>query len=398
MSGEWIVDGVEAKVFSYPLVLFGLTDLVRGKWGRVWLWLGAASSFHVLVGGWAVIMALVSWALQPADSRSRFVSMLPGLICGGLLSLPGLIPAIQLSSGVTPEIRDQAQRIYVFERLAHHLQLRAFDPVHIIRHLSLIVVFFAISLNLRKGIEFRRLWGFTCGAILLVFVGALVDILLGENRLGAALLRFYWFRPSDVFVPLGCSIAIIQGLSLRKATHPQQCAWMLIAVILLTSASVAHQVWQFHETPVPAGDRQGGIRNLRQLDQWQDVCRWCDANLPIDALVLTPLDHQTFRWYANRSELVNWKDVPQDAARLVEWQRRRDQSAELHHAFELHNQSIALRTLKPLAVEYRFAYLITRFPVDLRPGGHEPIFHNRSYIVYRIARDSAEGLKLLIEE
>ena len=34
---------------------------------------------------------------------------------------------------------------------------------------------------------------------------------------------------------------------------------------------------------------------------------------------------QTFKWYAERREVCCWKDVPQDAAELVQWwQRQRD--------------------------------------------------------------------------
>ncbi len=391
MSGEWLVDGVEAKVFAYPLLLFGLVDLVCGKWYRVWLWFGAASSFHVLVGGWAVIMLFVSWVLQPVDSRPRMVSMIPGICLGGLLAVPGLIPALQLSSGVSPEVRNQAQQIYVFERLAHHLQIRSFDPIYITRHLLLMVVFFVISVNLRQDIRFRRLWGFTCGAILLVVGGALVDGVLGESGLAAALLRFYWFRPSDVFVPLGCAIAMILGLSRLKQKYPAQAAWLMIGAILFVSASVIHQAWSFHATPIPAADRQGGVRNLRQLEQWRDICQWCDANLSEDSLVLTPLDHQTFRWYSNRSELVNWKDVPQDARGLVQWQKRRDQSAQLHEALELNDRDAALRSLEDIALEYPVEYFITRFPVDLRQGGHVPLYYNRSYAIYQLARGEEES-------
>ena len=46
-------------------------------------------------------------------------------------------------------------------------------------------------------------------------------------------------------------------------------------------------------------------------------------NIPIaDALFLTPRMSQTFRWYASRGEVVNWKDIPQDAKGIVEWWRR----------------------------------------------------------------------------
>src|SRR5262249_51621135 len=61
MAGEWLIGGGEAKGFAYVLVLLGLESLVRGRWTRTWLLLGAACSFHVLVGGWSVAAALVAW-------------------------------------------------------------------------------------------------------------------------------------------------------------------------------------------------------------------------------------------------------------------------------------------------------------------------------------------------
>ena len=41
-----------------------------------------------------------------------------------------------------------------------------------------------------------------------------------------------------------------------------------------------------------------------------------------DEVFLTPRHQQTFKWYAERGEVVNWKDVPQDAKNLLEWNRR----------------------------------------------------------------------------
>ena len=39
----------------------------------------------------------------------------------------------------------------------------------------------------------------------------------------------------------------------------------------------------------------------------------------VDARFITPRMQQTFKWYAGRSEVCAWKDIPQDAAGLVAW-------------------------------------------------------------------------------
>ena len=52
---------------------------------------------------------------------------------------------------------------------------------------------------------------------------------------------------------------------------------------------------------------------------WRDVCHWVRTQLPTTARCLTPTDHQTFKWYAQRAELACWKDIPQDAESIVQW-------------------------------------------------------------------------------
>ncbi|MCH8923677.1 MAG: hypothetical protein IIA67_11095 [Planctomycetes bacterium] len=103
MAGEWIVGGFEAKGFAYVLVFLGLEALLRGRWNRVWPLLGAASAFHVLVGGWMVLAAGMAWLLSKPD-RPTLRSMIAPLALGLLLALPGLLPALLLTLRADPEM------------------------------------------------------------------------------------------------------------------------------------------------------------------------------------------------------------------------------------------------------------------------------------------------------
>lgn len=67
-AGEWVVGGVEAKGFAYVLVFLGLESLILNRWNRVWLLMGAAAAFHVIVGGWAVVLASLAW-LESGEDR-----------------------------------------------------------------------------------------------------------------------------------------------------------------------------------------------------------------------------------------------------------------------------------------------------------------------------------------
>ena len=79
MAGEWVIGGVEAKGFAFVLVFLALEALGRNRWNFVWLLLGAASAFHVLVGGWSVVAAALAWATLGKE-RPRLGSMALALV------------------------------------------------------------------------------------------------------------------------------------------------------------------------------------------------------------------------------------------------------------------------------------------------------------------------------
>lgn len=228
MAGEWVIGGVEGKSFAFPFVFFGLESAVRGRWNRAWIFFGFGASFHVLVGGWAVICAAFSWFLQARADRPKFLAMLPGLIVGGLLSLPGLIPVLFLDRGASPEQLDTAHQIYVFERLPHHLLPQSFRTSMLCRFFVMTTVwilFCRVGKNTSPSenpASFRILNGFIFGTLFLCLIGLIVGFGLQNDRsLTAAILRFYWFRMSDFAVPLGVSLGSAamlfrHGASFRK--------------------------------------------------------------------------------------------------------------------------------------------------------------------------------------
>ena len=186
MAGEWVIGGVEAKGFAYVLVFLGLEALVRDRWNRTWLLLGAASAFHVLVGGWSAIAVGLSWlaghrcgtgfqlycprkevtavrstgfSRNPAEGPPKggttnivglspclcpLGSMWPGLLGGFLLALPGLLPALALNWGVDRETVQAANINYVYDRLPHHLNPWRFPPHLVIPFVLLCAVWFAL--------------------------------------------------------------------------------------------------------------------------------------------------------------------------------------------------------------------------------------------------------------
>ena len=83
--------------------------------------------------------------------------MLSGLAVGGLLSLPGLLPGLALNVGTDASIVTQANMIYVYERLPHHLAFFQIAPAHRIRFTLLVVVWAFVAAVLPADDGRRRL-------------------------------------------------------------------------------------------------------------------------------------------------------------------------------------------------------------------------------------------------
>ncbi len=184
---------------------------------------------------------------------------------------------------------------------------------------------------------------FAIGALILAGVGAVLSSDEFNPDFSDALLRFYWFRLVDVAIPLAASIGIVGSIrtgagdsltgtrSSSASSKPQPWRNRLAAAVAATICVFLYggQVYQQWTRPISGADRQSlpsypdSIRRTEETSKnWRRVCEWIRDNTPTDAAFLTPRFQQTFKWHAQRTEFVNWKDVPQDTRNLIEWSRR----------------------------------------------------------------------------
>jgi hypothetical protein len=319
MAGEWVVGGFEAKGFAYALVFAGLAELVRGRWNATWILLGAASAFHVLVGGWTVIAVGACW-LVSGTRRPAVPSMLPGLIIGGLLSLPGLLPGVAINLGADPDVVARANVIYVYERLPHHLSFLGISDALVHRFLLLVGVWVMLAVAVPTDEGRHRLLKVVNASLIISAVGILLSIWgTYQPQLAAAWLRFYWFRLADVLVPLGVALWSVAFVAWWGVSRP---AWRVagaVALLAFAGWQLSPQIGARFDNPVPRADKKGKVENHAD---WRDACEWIDAHVPARARFLTPRTSQTFKWYAKRSEVATWKDLPQDAPGIVAWRER----------------------------------------------------------------------------
>jgi hypothetical protein len=316
-------------------VFLALESLVRSRWRSAVVLAGAATAFHVLVGGWSLIALVGAWCLADSAQRPAARDLIPAVAAAGLFSLLGVLPALSLSWSADSEIVRQADQIYVFERLGHHLVFHALPPGYIARHVAIVLCWLVMTRWLRRGAppcvaRLAILNGFVASAVAIAVVGALLDqLLLYARPWAAALLRFYWFRLSDVMVPLGATWALAACVDQLSRSRPRCHVGALASMLLAVASHAGYVAWQHVTHPYPHAIAQSlqvlGLtadESERRYREWRQVCEWIRRQTRPDDLFLTPRHQQTFKWYAGRSEVICAKDIPQDAAGIVEWRRR----------------------------------------------------------------------------
>jgi hypothetical protein len=396
--------GVEAKTLAYVFVFLALESVVRERWRAALLLSGTAGAFHVLVGGWATVAIGLAWLLA-GKARPALTKMLPAVLGGLLLALPGLVPGILLNRGVDPETVREAARIYVFERLQHHLVFHAFGTWHIARFALLVAGWVFLVWLLRKDKDADRLKLFhrvVLGSLVLVGIGILIDqaAVINERvelrgyeeyqRRAARLLRYYWFRLADVLVPAGVALGLVVGLQRVHARRPQLANYLLAAAILLAGGDLAWVCYERAQNRISGAAIQEQVIDQAKQAQWRAACNWIAANTPEDAKFLTPRRQQTFKWYAGRAEVATWKDLPQDARSIVAWHQalREIHPRTLPH---LRNDLAAFSDaeLTALARKYGVTYVVIDRTKSSRPIGLPTVYpefveENPAFAVYRV--------------
>lgn len=414
-SGEWVVGGVEGKVFAYACLFVALAAACAERWRRTGVFGGLAVSFHPVVGGWALLAGGVALAWQACFSRSlgnvkrrrsethgaehgesvEIAGQGCGHLCGqwqallltSICALPGLIPAVgMLLAAPSADIAHQADEIQVFLRLDHHLNPRTFPASSYASYGVLLAAWLALRRCAGFSSTEPYFMRFVLGATLIAAAG----LAIGWVWADPGLLKFYPFRLFDVAVPIACAVTTA-GLARRcvaGAASPQsgaEPARMFVATIPFAGGLV-WALWH------PAIDRNPSGLSADRWNNWVAACRWIEREVPADALFLTPRYNFAFKWYAHRAEYVAFKDCPQDAVSLVEWKRRLDAvQAWRQLNFARGFTKAAVTALhQQTGIDYIIAWRVRH------PGGkledpyvQAPIYSNDSFAVYRVADPDA---------
>jgi hypothetical protein len=262
-------------------------------------------------------------------NSSRPLAIIFGLV--GLGFVAGALPMLLADSGVSSEQLDQAARIQVLNRLPHHLLWGGFATRRIARFGCLVLLWIFLTRRpcSREMLSIRL---FVLSTLAIGFAGLLLSGIAESGQFSTSsisLLRLYWFRMEDVFVPL--AIALECGQLLMIWSLGQSARHHIVGrfvVVVLCVAALVEGYGKFQNRLPPAllagiaSEEVGQERIEAVCRNWRLVCEWCKVNSPPNSLFLTPLHQQSFNWFAERAEFASWKNAPQDAVGIIEWQRR----------------------------------------------------------------------------
>jgi hypothetical protein len=327
---------------------------------------------------------------------------------------------------------------------------------------------------------------FVWGTLVIAAIGMIAAYSLSGNReLSAEILRFYWFRLSDIAVPMGVALGGMRVLvsfnllrivseillyhtkkeeegikiklfpsilgmmigiagtyfltnylcfTLFKLSPPDPVVpWAItlliywgIATFLFTSRPLPTSPSGQHFTlmlcyiaivfyaPLTALPKHADLRThaaycrsepvgphgRRETEAWREMCRWIQQNTPKTAKFWIPRDGQTFKWHAQRADIGTWKNIPQDAASIVEWQQSMNDLFKYKNAEGETMTDRLLTTLLNSKTEeeivalqqhYGFEYILCAQSHEMPTHSIlEKVHENDVYCLYRVVPSLAE--------
>lgn len=411
-SGEWVLGGVESKVFSYGFLFMGIAWALDRAWKRTALAMGLAISLHPVVGIWglaALMFAVIAvWLRDRRGSESdNGVSSPPLRVSRADLFLsyailvisaaPGMVPAVQmLLSGADPQIARQANTIQVHYRLVHHLDPMDFPARAYFGYAVLLVVWLVGRRWAGERLRSSLFAWFVLGSVLIAVAGLVVGFHRPTSperpipfemplfHLRTSLMKFYAFRLFDIMLPVAVSLLAVDLLHRGQAARTRQRGGEESSTLWLPGGISA--LCMIVALLLPSIDANPSRMDAMELAHWQQACGFIRREVPPDVQFLTPQRSWAFKWYAQRPEYVTRKDCPQDAAGIVEWNRRlRELWMWSREHYQQGYSADALRELiRATGITHAIADAGDRYPLP-------PLFVNESFAVYRLTDLLASG-------
>jgi hypothetical protein len=325
IAGEWFVGGLEAKAVAYGLILLAIPLMLQRKYVLMTLLLGLATSFHVLVGGWAFLTTLGWFCLRPKKRLLKLGKSIWLLLIIYLVASAWAIPgSLQQLLSSPPSGNISPSFIYVFLRLPHHLNPFAWHPLLWLRLIIYLAIWTGCMIFLKKKADLQgwkaedyarfELSEFTLIS-LIPFVAGIVIAFFDHQ---GTWLQYYPFRFGDMMLPLTTSLLLACTLetkfSLQKPKFRLLLTTCLSCILFVQVAFFAQQAIASQDFPTQQQDVDS---------QWKLMSDWIHDHTAEDATIIShPWKLANFTWMTERATIAKLKLFPQTKGAIVEYYER----------------------------------------------------------------------------
>ncbi|MBT9311487.1 hypothetical protein [Leptothoe kymatousa] len=313
MAGEWLIGGIEPKIFAYGAIFMALHAMLFGRYLWLTAWLGLAASFHALVGGWTSIAVLVWLGWRRFDVLSDGRRWLAAIPIYGLTSIFALIAVLtQLLSPVEDSTISPAY-IYSFLRNPHHVNPMAWPAEEWHYLLATLVIFGGSAFYvLRSAVQktpqglpiATRRADFMCFVLcMLVPFGA--GILAAPFDQNGQFLQYYPFRVGDIMLPLGTAFFLALALEKLVFRH-RKGAIAIVLIILFGFGLEATRCYRGAIALQQFPSQEQGVNPPLQA-----AATWLKQHVPEGQPVVSPpVDLTALPWLSDHPSIAKFRFVP----------------------------------------------------------------------------------------
>lgn len=349
-AGEWIIKGIETKVFSYGFIILALGFYISKKYALALLFMGIATSFHILVGGYASLTYFMVriydyiWGKdQQKELLINYIYPLGGYFLGAILGLYAVFNFLLSNDGNID--KEFSTYLIVMVRNAHHLA-----PFEVFLHPAAELgdrFIYANAIAAGQPLLVRNI------IIALPMITIALILFWGtvsrySNDAVRLLSRYSLF--SMIFIPVGM---IFHALGLYKLLlfylyrFPDSFS---ILISMLVLAAIFSQMWRKRRTIIlrilyPIAIASGiflvlasfiNILNTSYLEnlgkeyphyvgkdpELLETMIWIRDNTESDACFVINPGLLIFQHVTGRCQFVNFKNTPQSHRDILVWYQR----------------------------------------------------------------------------
>jgi hypothetical protein len=309
-AGEWMVGGLETKVFAYAFSILALAMFLEKRMQLGFLFAGLTLSFHLLIGIYSLFCLIPIFFFNQRNTKNFYldaVKAFPIFIITGSIGIYGIVHQLFFSENSASNI---GWDIYVNLRVPHHTLPNFFSFKLWIKMVIFTVINIGFIIKLRNQ-KIKLISYYALFSVIISLIGIIVFWFSDANHN----LKYYFFRFSDIILPLITLLNVSYFLNEKTKKYPRKAqnilSYTACVIMLLFSVPKAKYF--------TANFTSNNIKFKAHTSDDVAMENWVKNNTDNTKTFIVPPNMSFFYINFERSAFVTWKHSPQNEADILEW-------------------------------------------------------------------------------